>query len=306
MVPLVTTTTLPDDFADPWEHALLLSDRTRNDALLRMLEARAPGQRVLEVGCGTGLLSCVAARLGAAHVYAVEPTPLVERARIFVETNGLADRVTVLKGRVEDVEPRPVDLAFSELLNADPFLEGVVPAMQGAARWMVPGGFMSPRRLKIYVALAWASEPPEEHGMARAEVRRICAAHGLVPDEILTTLEARHPMRFVTHRERPVSSMACAFDFALGTGAAPERTEVVVHARVEGDVGGALVWFSGEVDDEIWMSNPPGAGTHWGQLVCGWRRAVTVKPGQPVRLVVERVGNELVVYPASDAGSFPD
>ena len=171
----MTTDRLPGDFSDPWEHALLLSDRNRNDALLRMLAARAPGQRVLEVGCGTGLLSCVAAKMGARHVYAVEPTPLVERARLFVEKNGLADRVTVLQGKVEDLEPRPVDLAFSELLNADPFLEGVVGAMDSVARWVVPGGRLSPRRLKVYVALGWILEPAAEHAAARAEVERMCA-----------------------------------------------------------------------------------------------------------------------------------
>ena len=289
---------LPGDFADPWQHAILLSDRSRNDALLRMLALRAPGARVLEVGCGTGLLSCVAAKLGAVHVYAVEPTPLVERAEALVAANGLTDRVTVLRGRVEDLPPQEVDLAFSELLNADPFLEGVVPAMDAAARWLAPGGRLSPRRLKVYVALAWACEPPEEHALARTEVARICAETGLAPGVVLDALDAWHPMRFVTHGERPISTVACAFDLPLGTGApAPERADVLVRAKVEGEVGGALVWFSGELDDEIWMSNPPGAGTHWGQLVCGWKRSVRVRPGDAVRLTIERVGSELVVVP---------
>lgn len=289
---------LPGDFADPWQHALLLSDRSRNDALLRMLALRAPGARVLEIGCGTGLLSCVAAKLGAAHVFAVEPTPLVECARELVTANGLGDRVTVLEGRIEDLQVEPVDLAFSELLNADPFLEGVVPAMDVAAGWLAPGGRLSPRRLKVYVALAWMCEPPQEHALACSEVRRICAEAGLDPAAVLGTLDAWHPMRFVTHAERPVSTVACAFDLPLGTGApTPDRAEVTVRAKVEGDVGGALVWFSGEVDDEIWMSNPPGAGTHWGQLVCGWKRSVAVRPGSAVRLTVRRLGHEVVVVP---------
>ena len=52
-------------FADPWEQLRLLSDAPRNALLIELLRRRAPGARVLEVGCGTGLLSCAAAALGA-------------------------------------------------------------------------------------------------------------------------------------------------------------------------------------------------------------------------------------------------
>jgi predicted RNA methylase len=289
---------LPIDFADPWEHVRLLSDRSRNDVLLQMLRRRAPGARVLEVGCGTGLLSCVAARLGAAHVWAVEPTSLVAKARDFVAANGLNDRVTVLEGMVEDLPVVPVDLVFSELLNADPFTEGVVPAMNAAAKWLVPGGTLSPRRLKVYVALAWASESPEEHAQARGEVSRMCEEVGLNPAVLLDTLDVRHPHRFFTHAERPLSQGALAFDVLLGTGeGVPTDAEVVVRSSVDGAVGGALVWFSGEVDEDLWMTNPPGGGTHWGQMVCGWSKPLEVRRGQSIRLHVSTVGNNLVVRP---------
>ena len=66
---------------------------------------------------------------------------------------------------------------------------------------------------------------------------------------------------------------------------------------VEGEVGGALVWFSAEVDDDLWMTNPPGAGSHWGQMVCGWTRGLSVRRGQRVALTVRRMGSEILVVP---------
>src|SRR5690606_20161346 len=143
-----------------WEHVRLLSDRPRNDALITLLRRHAPGARVLEVGCGTGLLSCVAAKLGAARVYAVEPTPLAEEARRLVAHNGLEGVVEVLEAPIEELTPRPVDLAFSELLNADPFYEGLVPAMEAAAAW---GGRLAPRRLRVWTALVRDDSSAREH-----------------------------------------------------------------------------------------------------------------------------------------------
>ena len=52
-----------EGFADPWEHVRLLSDAHRNKALLDVLGRHVPGRSVLEVGCGTGLLSLIAARV---------------------------------------------------------------------------------------------------------------------------------------------------------------------------------------------------------------------------------------------------
>lgn len=289
--------TLPTDFADPWEHIRLLSDRTRNDALVSLLERHARGRRVLEVGCGTGLLSCLAARLGATRVYAVETTELATRARRLVEANGLSDVVDVIRADLLDLEPRPVDLAFSELMNADPYYEGVLPAMDAAAKWLVPGGILSPLRVRVHVALAWVEEPAEEYAKAVAEVRRICSAHLIDPEPLLSTLAVQHPHRFTTNAERAVSSVAVAFDHPIGVGSAPDQATVEVVSTVEGEVGGAIVWFAAEVEEGSWMSNPPGHGSHWGQMVCGWTVPLPVTVGQIVRLDVRRVGNEVVVLP---------
>ena len=55
-------------------------------------------QVVLDVGCGTGILSMFAARAGAKQVIGVECSKIAESAAKIVETNNLADVVTIIKG----------------------------------------------------------------------------------------------------------------------------------------------------------------------------------------------------------------
>lgn len=55
---------------------------------------------ILDVGCGTGILSMFAAQAGAKHVYAVDCSSIADQARQIVELNGFSDKITVIKGKV--------------------------------------------------------------------------------------------------------------------------------------------------------------------------------------------------------------
>jgi protein arginine N-methyltransferase 1 len=47
---------------------------------------------VLDVGCGTGILSMFAASAGAKHVYAIDMSNIIDHAKRIVSDNGFADR----------------------------------------------------------------------------------------------------------------------------------------------------------------------------------------------------------------------
>ena len=86
----------------------LAQDKTRTGTYKQAILAHADecfkDKVVLDVGCGTGILSFFAAQAGAKRVYAVDASDIVSTAASVVESNGMADVIKVVKGTVEDVE----------------------------------------------------------------------------------------------------------------------------------------------------------------------------------------------------------
>ena len=70
---------------------------------LRQLEKRIrPGDRVLDVGSGSGVLSIAAALLGASHATGIDiDSETIGNARENIRLNGVADRVDVHAGRMD-------------------------------------------------------------------------------------------------------------------------------------------------------------------------------------------------------------
>lgn len=287
-------------FGDPWEHIRLLSDERRNIALLELLKKRAPGARVLEVGCGTGLWSCVAAKLGATEVYAVEPTEIGEVARELISANGLTDRVHLLQANIEALEPREVDLAFSELLNSDPFYEGVVEAMQSAATWLAPGGRLAPQRLKVYAQLVRSNDSAAEFRDARRAIARVGATFGVEVGPLLDGLQDPGPYRYASIKEMIASEPVLLWDLALGTDQEPDE-EIIrdIICLDPGPIAGALLWFEADLGDGITMSNPPGTSTHWGQFVNAWPTEYSVGVGGAVQIRATLEDDSIEISPVT-------
>jgi len=274
-----------DGFANIWEHTRLLSDSARTQAYIELLHRYAAGHRVLEIGCGTGLLSCIAAKLGATKVYAVEPTGISEIAKTLITRNNLQDVVEVLDGRLEDLKPRPVDLAFSELLNADPFAEGVVDVTNAARSWLVPGALLAPQHLRVYAALCYGTDCARETRLAQQSIKAFGTQFDLKLDPLIDAMHSAESYRFMSSSQAPISEPVLLYDIPLGVGLRPNaQVEVEAVPYEAGVIDGVMVWFECVVSDDITLTNTPDTQNHWGQLICAWSHEKGVRAGQPVRL----------------------
>ena len=291
----------PEGFADLWEHARLLSDPTRNEAMVQLLTRHAPGKRVLEVGCGTGLLSVVAAALGAREVLAVEPTEQAELARELVAHAGVSDRVEVVQAAIEELEPRPMDLVFSELLNADPFVEGLLEVSEAAAAWVAEGGHLAPHRLRLFAAAVRAEESHVEATAALRQVRALEERCGVSLGPLVAAMEALEPYPSVHGSVTPAGPPVCVLDLALGGGDEPPELQAL-RLPVWGDqpLAGATLWFEAQLDHDLLLHNRPGTGGHWGHLVHGWPARVPPRDGH-VDVVLTMDDGEIDLRPAASS-----
>lgn len=101
-----------------------------------------PGLRVLDVGCGSGVLAVLAARLGAAEVVAVDELPEALEATVAnAEANGVADRVRAEGRAVAAVDDAAFDLVVANIGGRTLFdLSGpLVAAVRRGGRLVLSG-----------------------------------------------------------------------------------------------------------------------------------------------------------------------
>jgi len=274
--------TLFDDYRD------MLEDRVRMDAYERAIATTVrPGDRVLDLGAGLGILGFLALRAGASRVYAIEQSDSIELARRVAQHNGLADRVEFLAANSLDCTLDPVDVLVSETLGSFGVEENTLPfTIDARRRLLKPGGAMLPRRLRVFLAPIEAPQSWERLGFW-LDVAGIDYAPAV--DEILS----RMSLADVTPDQLLAAPRVYA-DLDLRTLESPSLDSTVLFPiRRRGAVHGLAGWFEAELADGVAIrTGPDDPSTHWRQAFFPVRDPVPLREGDfmEVTLSVEPKG----------------
>lgn len=94
------------------------------------------------------------AQAGASHVYAIECSSIIEQAQLIVNANGFGDKITLIRGKVEEVElpVEKVDVIVSEWMGYFLLYESMLDTVIFARdKWLVAGGAILPDRCTMYL-----------------------------------------------------------------------------------------------------------------------------------------------------------
>ena len=115
---------------------------------------------ILDVGCGTGILSMFAVQAGAKHVYAVDCSSIIEQAKKIVSDNGMSNKITLIQGKVEEItlpdNITHVDIIVSEWMGYFLLYESMLNTVLYARdKWLNPTeGIVFPDKAVMYLCAA--------------------------------------------------------------------------------------------------------------------------------------------------------
>ncbi|KAJ5721798.1 uncharacterized protein N7483_009732 [Penicillium malachiteum] len=139
-------------------HESMLKDAIRTDAYRDFVYENKhlfKDKVVLDVGCGTGILSMFCAKAGAKKVISVDNSNIIDRAKEIVFDNEFGDVITLVRGKIEEVTlpVDKVDIIISEWMGYALLFECMFDSVIYARdRYLAPGGLMVPSHATLRIA----------------------------------------------------------------------------------------------------------------------------------------------------------
>ncbi|GAB5562380.1 MAG: hypothetical protein SynsKO_40270 [Synoicihabitans sp.] len=289
-------------FADIHEQERMLSDGPRMafyyEAINRHIK---PGQRVIDLGTGTGILAAYASRSGAAHVYAIDHSTIIEHAKELAAVNGIENVEFVDQHSTEFRLEERVDVILHEQIGDYLFDEAMVPNVTDLRnRLLKPGGLILPSQFELYC------EPVTLNDSHRVPyIWELDDVHGF-DFSYMTQSRPENPeyyrmvscdLQMVKHFIGEPSPLVEVDLHTIESDTVPLEIKITRKVKNPGKVDGLAIFMKANVDDDLELSSSPldpGRAPHWGFRILRLDRSEA------------REGDTLKVTLSVDAWTDPD
>jgi len=259
-----------------------------------------------------------AAQAGARHVYAIDCSNIVDRAREIVERNGFGEVITLIKGKVEEVELpgllersgwkgvegvngdggkdtdagaslKCVDIIISEWMGYFLLYESMLDTVLFARdKWLIPNGIIFPDKAIMYLCAAEDSQVKADridfwnnvYGFDMTPLRDIAIQEPVV--------DAIEPKQIVTDA---VPILELDLLTCPRTTDGSFRSDFSLTAMKDDYIHGLVAYFEcafTQVHKPIGFSTSPSAQyTHWKQTVFYLEDAVPICRGEKMEGTIE-------------------
>ncbi|XP_034725079.1 protein arginine N-methyltransferase 3 isoform X2 [Etheostoma cragini] len=271
-------------------HEEMLKDKVRTESY-RDFMYRNPevfiDKVVLDVGCGTGILSMFAARAGAKKVIAVDQSQIIYQAMDIVRSNQLEDKITLIKGRIEDIKlpVEKVDIIISEWMGYFLLFESMLDSVLYARDlYLADGGSVYPDLCNISLAAVGDTQKHQDHIAFWDDVygfNMACMKKAVVPEAMVeavkpeTLISEPTVIQTIDCNRVCLSELEFASDFCLKITTTTDCTAIVGYFDIFFDKG-----CSNKV---MFSTGPQVTKTHWKQTVFLLERPFSVQAGEELR-----------------------
>ncbi|KAI0851463.1 protein arginine N-methyltransferase 1 [Daldinia vernicosa] len=240
---------------------------------------------VLDVGCGTAILSMFAVRAGAKHVIGVDMSTIIFKAREIVKVNGMEDKITLIQGKMEEIElPFPkVDIIISEWMGYFLLYESMLDTVLYARdKFLEKDGLIFPDKATIFACGIEDGEYKDEkigfwdnvYGFDYTPLKETALAEPLV-DTVEIKAAVTDPAAVLTLDLYTCTTADLAFSIPFKL---TSRRDDFIHALV--------AWF--DIDFTAchkpvrFSTGPHTKYTHWKQTVFYLNQVLTVQQGEEI------------------------
>ncbi|HYC92543.1 MAG TPA: 50S ribosomal protein L11 methyltransferase [Thermoanaerobaculia bacterium] len=264
-------------------HRELLNDELRTHAFREAIAKTVrPGDVVIDLGCGSGILSFFACQAGAARVYAIDSTRMADVAAYLSRHLGFADRITVIQKESREVElPERANVLISETLGVTGFDEGIAGSVKDArARLLTADARIIPCRLGVSLVPVELDYDYDRHVAFWSEPRY---GFDLSPLRVFASnaIAFAH-IRGNAHLAPPAEM------FSLAVGEATEaqgRASFTVQRK--GFLHGFGAFFTATLAEGITLTNARARETSWSQALLPLEVPVQVRKGSHIAVELQ-------------------
>jgi len=245
------------------------------------------GKVVLDVGCGTGILSMFAAKAGAAKVIGIECSNIAQHAVSIIKANRMDHIITIVKGKVEEVELpagiEKVDIIISEWMGYCLFYESMIETVILARdKWLKPDGLLFPDKCSLYITAI------EDRQYKDDKIHWWDDVYGF-DMSCIKSVAIREPLVDIVDQKMVVTNHCLLMEVDLNTLKKEElafESMFRLTARHDDYIHAVVTFFTVEFSKchkRTWFSTAPEAPyTHWKQTVFYLNDYATVKKGEQV------------------------
>jgi ubiquinone/menaquinone biosynthesis C-methylase UbiE len=278
------------------EHLGYVADRIRvRQFRAAIAKSIKPGDRIADLGCGSGILGLMCLEAGASHVVGIDSGAIIEVARDTMLRAGYGERATFIRGKSSRIElPEPVDVLICDHIGCLGFDYGVIDFLVDAKkRFLKPGGTLIPSRIRLNVA-AVSSQKCDE--LANGwQTGNIPEAFRWVRSYAVNT---KHLVDM--KRDDVLGAPAVLGDIDLYADQ-PDFFSWNAEFSIDRDglMHGLAGWFECELAEDVWMTNSPLAETPIlrPQAFLPIGETVQVKTGDRVKAtVMTRPADDMIAW----------